>query len=358
MFEITTKENLIVNRHCAILAAIVVLISATAASALDQIKTTNKEKSVIRGHIITMTSQEVEIEVSGGLRDKVPVNKIINIFFEDEPTQFAAVRDYMSKGDYPQAAATLEKTSSEDAKTKNIGTEVEYLKALCAARLALGGNGDIAAAGGQMNAFIKTYPNSHHYYEANEILGNLGIAARSYDRAAGFFAELAKAPWPDYAMRANVGTGRALLAQGKTAEAAKAFDEVLSSGAAGDLAEDQRMAAQLGKARCLAAGQKTDQAIKMVEGIIAKADAENADLLAQAYNTLGAALRKAGKNKEAVLAYLHVDLLYPQLPDAHAEALANLAELFTEEHKADHAARMRNTLKENYPNSSWATKGR
>jgi TolA-binding protein len=342
--------------YCTTLATVFVLVGATAATALDQIKTTNKEKSIIRGQIITVSSLDVEIEVSGGLRDKIPINKIVNIFFDDEPTQFVTIREHMSKGEYPQAMAALEKLSPEEAKTKNIAAEIEYLKALCAARLALGGNGDINAAAGEMARFLKAHPNSHHYYDANEILGNLGIALRSYDRAAGFFAELAKAPWPDYAMRANVGMGRALLAQGKTAEAGKAFEEVINGGAVGDQAEEQRMAAQLGKARCLAAGQKTDQAIKMVEGIIAKSDAENADLLAQAYNALGASLRKAGKSKEAILAYLHVELLYPQLPDAHAEALANLAELFTEEHKADHAARARNALKEFYPNSSWATK--
>ena len=52
-----------------------------------------------------------------------------------------------------------------------------------------------------------------------------------------------------------------------------------------------------------------------------------------AYNALGTALRKAGKPKEAILAFLHVHLLYSTQPDLDAEAVANLEKLFTETHK-------------------------
>lgn len=338
--------------------AVLCLAWTTAAAALDQIKTTDKARSVIRGHILSMSAQEVEIESTGGLAEKVPVNKITYVVFDDETPQMMTIREYMSKGQYAEAVAALEKLPAEDAKSKNIAAELEYFKAICAARMALGGNGSVEDAVTQIRAFVKKYPTSFHFYEAHEILGNLAISARSYDRAVPLFGVLAKAPWPDYTMRANVGIAKALLAQNKTAEASKAFDEVLNSAATGDLAEEQRLAAQLGKARCMAANQKAPAAIKVIEGIIAKTDPENADLMAQAYSTLGAAQRKAGNNKEAIFAYLHVDLLYATLPDAHAEALANLAELFSEEHKPDKAARVRAALEDQYPNSPWATKGK
>ena len=84
--------------------------------------------------------------------------------------------------------------------------------------------------------------------------------------------------------------------------------------------------------------QTADEAIKLAQKIIDKLDADETDLLAEAYNTLGTALRKAGRTKDALLAFLHVDVLYGEAPDTHAEALANLVELFTELHKPDHAA--------------------
>jgi tetratricopeptide (TPR) repeat protein len=180
------------------------------------------------------------------------------------------------------------------------------------------------------------------------------VAAGNYSKAEEYYARLAKAPWPDYKMRAQIAMGRALLAQGKTAEANKAFDEVVINEAPGDLAESQRMAAKVGKARCLAAADKTDQAIKTLEDIIAKADADNTELHALAYNALGSSLRKAGKSKEALLAYLHVDLLYSSIPEAHAEALANLEQLFNELHKPVHAKEVRAVLDDRYKNSRWA----
>ena len=58
-------------------------------------------------------------------------------------------------------------------------------------------------------------------------------------------------------MRAGGRIGRALLAQGKTAEALNTFEEVLGNETDSDQAEPQRRLANLGKARCLAAGKRS-----------------------------------------------------------------------------------------------------
>ena len=157
-------------------------------------------------------------------------------------------------------------------------------------------------------------------------------------------------------MRAGVAAGRALLSQGKPREAAAAFDKVLATEAEGDSAQAQRTAATLGKASALVALKKPDEAIAIVEEIIQKGDPEDAPLMARAYNVLGTAQRQAGRIKEALLAFLHVDILYSSVPDAHAEALANLAELWEQVHKTDRANRARQTLEEQYKDSPWAKK--
>ena len=77
---------------------------------------------------------------------------------------------------------------------------------------------------------------------------------------------------------------------------------------------------------------RPDDVIKTVTDIIDKTDNEkDAEVMAMAYNTLGAAYKKAGKNKEALMAYLHVDVidLYAKCADAHAEALSNLVDFWT-----------------------------
>ena len=118
--------------------------------------------------------------------------------------------------------------------------------------------------------------------------------------------------------------------------------------APGEQAEVQRTAARIGKARCMVLGNKTDQALRSLNEIIERTD-ENKypEVNAMAYNALGTALRKAGKPKEAILAFLHVHLSYSTLPDLDAEAVANLVKLFTEDHKPDHAREMRHILDEN-----------
>ena len=73
-----------------------------------------------------------------------------------------------------------------------------------------------------------------------------------------------------------------------------------------------------------------------------------------AYNARGTALRKAGKPKDAIRAFLHVHLYHSTLPDLDAEAVANLERLFTEDHKLVHQREMRSLLDDKYRNSRWA----
>ena len=78
--------------------------------------------------------------------------------------------------------------------------------------------------------------------------------------------------------------------------------------------------------------------------------------MARAYNVLGTAYRQTGRTQEALLAFLHVDVLYPSVPEAHAEALANLADLWQQVHQNERANRARKTLEEEYPDSPWTKK--
>ena len=206
-----------------------------------------------------------------------------------------------------------------------------------------------------LNAFVKDYPDSYHWLKANEVVGDLLVANKSFGAAAVFYDKLAKTPWPDYQMKAKVAIGQARIAEGKPAEAMQAFDDVLAAKATDAAAETQKLYARLGKGRCLALQNKPDEAVKLAEDIIAAANPEQTRLLARAYNVLGTAHRQAKKPGDALLAFLHVDVLYFSSPEDHAEALANLAELWNEVHKPERAVQARATLMQRYKNSRWAT---
>ena len=127
-----------------------------------------------------------------------------------------------------------------------------------------------------------------------------------------------------------------------------------ASDAPGDLAAAQRTAARIGKARCMVLTGKTDLALRTLDDILEQTQEKDPEIIAMAYNAQGTALRKAGKPKEAIRAFLHVHLLYGMQPDLDAEAVANLERLFTEDHKPQHARDMRRILNAKYENSRWA----
>jgi len=342
------------NPRNVILAIGLSLALGGASRAVDTVKA---DSGTYTGRVTAMTRTEVTLDRSGVPR-KIPANEIVMIYFDDEPTTLkTTARVHLSAGRYNDALEALQKLQPADLPRAEIQQDVAFYKALCSARLALGGTGTLESAKDLMSAFVHGNVNSYHFYEGCEVLGNLYVALQQYADAEKYYVQLEKSPWPEYQMRGSVVIGRARLAQGKTAEALQAFNQVLALQATTDQARSQHLAAKLGIARCSAATGEPDEALEMVQQIIANADPEDVELHARAYNTLGTTLRKAGKTKEALLAFLHVDVLYFAVPETHAEALANLDELWTELHKTEQAVRARRILQEQYQNSPWAKKG-
>jgi tetratricopeptide (TPR) repeat protein len=336
-------------------AVVLSLAVGSVSQALDSVKTL---KSSLPGHVVGMSPVQVDLEqgANGSVPKEIPVNQIQTVFYEDEPAELKTAKTHVLAGRYSDAATALERIKDEVTRPE-IKQDIEFYKALCAAKMAIGGTGKIADAGRMMKTFADANTKSYHYFEASEVVGDMLVAIRQYAQAAEYFSRLEKAPWPEYKMRAGVAEGRALLAQEKVGEAIAAFDKVMATEVDGDMAVQQRTWAKLGKAAALVAAKKPDEAITMTENILKDADSADASLMARAYNVLGSAHRQAGRTKDALLAFLHVDVLYPSLSDAHAEALANLADLWEQVHKTERANRARKTLEEDYPDSPWAKKG-
>jgi len=336
-------------------------------------------KSQMTGVITAADTLRVEFNESISKQIKqVPVNEILFIDYTGDLPVMKTVRQRAAVGQYADALDKLEKNTAT-AERSEVNQDIAYYKAFCVAKLALAGTEvtldekklGVTEAGGMMLAFLKDNPTSYHYFEATEIIGDLLVAKKLYAKAEEYYGKLEKAPWPDYKMRAGVAIGRSLLHQGKLQEATAAFDKVMATEAEGSLPQIQRMAAYLGKAEVMLASKKPADAIKLIDTFLQKAlgedsplqsgsksNVENSPLLAKAYNILGTAERQAGHAKAAVLAFLHVDLLYSGVPDAHAESLANLADLWGELRRIDRADEARRVLKEKYPNSPWCKEGR
>ena len=341
--------------RCLLLALGLCLAAVTAAEAFDTIKTTS---AVIICKVTSVSWKEIGYE-RNGVPDSVPVNEVVTVFFDGEPPNMKTARGHLIKRMYNQALDSLNKVDAAEIDNKWVVQDLEFYKALCAAKLALGGSGSVADAGRTMAGFAGKNSTSYHYLESCEVVGDLLVAVEKFSMAGEYYGRVAKAPWPDFQMRAYVAMAMALLAQNKPEETAKAeelLNFVLAMNVEGDLAKAQKMRATLGLARCRVATD-ADAAIKTVKKIIADADPEAVELHALAYNTLGAGLLKTGKDNEALLAFLHVHVLYFNSNDAHAEALFHLTALWKKLGKNDRARTTNGLLKDRYPNSRWAREG-
>ena len=328
-----------------LVSSIVLLFAAcSVATALDEIHIfSDKANAKVSGTIGSAGIGRDAVSIRGRRLTKVPVSQIKYILFDKDPKQVADAKILArNDGGYDEALRQF-KLASANNLTGSVKTDVKFYTLLCRAKRALAGQDELRPIAKDLNIFINQNGSSYHYYEANELLGDLLKSLKKYSKAATFYGKLAGNP--DYAMRANVGIGWVNFEQSKLADAEASFDKVLADRKTGPEADRQRHSARLGKASCMAEGGNTDEAIQLVEKVIAQANPADWALHARTYNVLGKLHVKANRKKPAILAHLHVHLLYSQDPSQHAEALDNLDKLFTAVNQPQNALKARRALK-------------
>lgn len=336
-----------------IIVAALFLFAAPTLSLADEVHTLTGERHA--GSVQSMSTTEIVIG-SSGKEARVPVNEIASVSYSREPQGLKDARESYGAGRYDKVIADLREIKGEQLKLRDeLPMEIDFYRAATHARRASLGNVEQKAAvdaGRDLLNFLQRHPNSYHFYEANEVLGDL-LASLKNPRAASYYDVIAAAPFPDYKIRAAVLKGRAAFLQGDHATAVKFFDSALQSGGTSKPVEIQLQFAMIGKAACLVETGNVAEARKLLEEVIAKADDSNREIYARAYNVLGACHRKRNEPKDALLAYLHVDLLFNSHPDAHAEALHYLSVLWEQDKRPDRAKAALDTLKERYAASRW-----
>jgi tetratricopeptide (TPR) repeat protein len=147
-----------------------------------------------------------------------------------------------------------------------------------------------------------------------------------------------------------------MLANKKVAEARAKFLAVTQAQVADAASLKFKKLASLGAIRCDAAEGKTQPAIEALEKMVDEGDSTDAELFADLFNAMGGILQAAGKNEEAVLAFLKTDLLYAGEPDAHAESLYHLSQLLPLIGENQRATEAKSRLSKLYPTSPWLKK--
>jgi tetratricopeptide (TPR) repeat protein len=338
-------------------AAIVVMLLTCAASALAQstVDRIRRRTGVDTGQITDVSVLSVTISKSG-VETKVPVEEIRKIYFAGEPADLGTARSALERGRFQDALATLGKIDRDKLDRPELVTEVDYLLMESQARLALAGAAGLSQAIRQAEDFLAQHRSSYRVSSAIELLGDLYLANGQQEEARGQYAKLARAPAPFFQVRSAILLGKLLQQSGQHDEAIAEFDRALAAAKGDAAAEPLELEATLLRAISRSATGQVEEAAGTVKQIIAKADPEDAELLAAAYNALGDCYLASNKPKAARDAYLHVDVLFSSADDEHAKALHELSRLWDALGQPQRARETRQRLQEEHPQSRWAKK--
>jgi tetratricopeptide (TPR) repeat protein len=301
----------------------------------------------VRGTVQSESPSEVVVAV-GNSTINVPTDQIARIEYNGQPAMLQLGETHENGGRFTEAIAQYKKAAADAAGKPFVVQSALFHEASALAELAMVEPDQVKEAKDRFSTFLKTYPASRHAAAAREGLARLLMHTGDFKGAEAAIAELAKLPRA--AERAGVLKAKLLARQGDHAGAVAELDKLIAS--LPDKSARQREAL-LAKAESLAGEEKYKEAEALVRQIIAAAPAEDVAAQSSAYNTLGDCLRAANRPRDAVLAYLHTDLLYAKDKEEHPRALFQLERLFRQIGQTARADEFAQRLKAEYPRSSW-----
>ncbi len=339
------------------LIVLVTAFAVTISLALAEDEVHRRAASIpLRGSITSETANEVTIQRKDtGKSETVSVHDVAKVKYEGGKTaaDFTQAESLERGGEHQKAIDAYAKIVQENSSKEFLARAANFGRVSSLVRIAQRDSTRVDEAIKAIEDFRKQNSNSRFHYTLHELLGQLQLSKGSGDAAKSAFAELSKAPWADYKLKATNYEGRILIAASQPDEAISKFDEVIKS--AGDSSEEKlrRYEAMLGKSECLLKQKKYEDTEKLLRDVVESASSDENALQAAAFNFLGDIQRETGKPKEAILSYLYVDLLYSGERNEHAKSLCYITLLWDQLGRADRAEDARSRLKKDYPSSPW-----
>ena len=340
----------------AVISLIAMVFFISSASALDSV-TRKSDGKKVGGKITAMSKNDVTLQRTQG-DVTVPLSDIdvidwdggageLNIGYSDE------------KGGRYEKAFDRVQTAKNNAKSASnfLQGEFEYVLARIVARQALIDPEKRDQALQRLTTAQKAYPDHIRYFESVQFLLQLQLSAKDFEGARTTVELLKKAAPNDLSLVVQLIDARVLAAEGKTDDAIASFAAVVQSAGNSPSELACKNEAVLGQVRGLISRSKFEEALNIVEAITEKwGPVENTAFEAESFILQGDALRGLARNKEAILAYLYVDINFPREAEFHAEALYQLIHLGTIERQPDRSAETTARLFQLYPKSEWRKK--
>ena len=346
----------IFSRAVVLTMAIIVGHPLTPLFAIDII-TKKSDGKRVNGNISAMSKTELTLKRNQGEPEVLAANDIAAIEWEGGGGELKLGYSDENGGRYDSATQRFLKAKG-DAKSPSdfLKGEFEYVLARVAAKQALADPDKREQAIQKLIAAQKTFPEHVRFYDSIQLLSQIQLAAKDFAGARSTLEILSQAPWTDLKLAARIAESRVLVAEGKIDEAIAGFESVAAG--AGDSSGDtaRKYESKLGHARGLIVQTKFDKALEILDEVTEKGPADDSTLQAEAYVLQGQALQGLGRTKEAALAYLHVDILFPRESGYHAESLYQLSNLWKMVQHPDRSAEAAGKLVQIYPNSEWRKK--
>ncbi len=334
----------------------VLVASALNAGAVEKI-TRKSDAKALNGDVTAVTKDKITVKDGVGKVTEVPSNDIVDIEWGTEPEDMKLGRGPEKARKFTDALTSYNKALKDTKAKGNVLAELEFAIARTTAKQAMSEDPSKADdAVKKLEAFVKARADSYRFYEAIFMLGDLLNAKKDYAGAETQYQKLNAAPFPDYKMAAKNASARASLANNDHAGALTKFEEVAAMKGESPAEAFRRNEAMTGKASVLVAQQKYDDAMKVIDSIIEASSTEEGPVMADAYNLQGDCLQAQDKVKEAILAYLHVPLLFEKEKSANAKALYNLAQLWPKVDQPDRAEQAKRALLDDHADTEWAKK--
>jgi tetratricopeptide (TPR) repeat protein len=338
--------------------ALALLFSAIAAAPLDADDLIDRKgiNTPLRGDVTDISRTEVVLKGRNNQREyRIPANEIERVRWQGENPLLTQVRVEERNGQFDKAIAGYE-AALKDSPSANLTTDLEFLIARATASKALANEENYDGAIKLLEKFRTAHPRSFHYFESLKLLARLYMAKPDVEQANAAMKLMSEAPWNDFKMEADNLQARVALANGQVDAALAALDKVISVKPTTPTELSRRYEALLTKAACLQKQDKFQDTIDVLTNILEEAADDDTKTLAETCVRLGDCYQAAGRTKEAILAYLRVDILFPKEKTHHAEALYYLSRLFAQDGKFDKAADAQARLQQAYPRSQWTAK--
>ena len=326
------------------------------AYAVDEVSQKGKANSA-KGTITQINKKGVTIKPRIGPALTIPANEIERVRWDGEPPRLNLARSAEAAGRFKEALQGYAEAAADSKSEKeNIKIDIEYSIARTTGRFALIDSSRIDEATQKLEAQLRSQPDHFHFYNTTFVLGQVYMVKKDYIKAKMSFDVLTRSPWTDYQMAANSANAKLLLLQDDVSGALQAFQSVIVQDASAPAEKSRRFEAMLGKANCLTRQKKFPEALETLSEVVQQASPEDTRVQAESYVRQGDCLRAQGRVKEAILAYLHIPVLFSNENDLHAESLHHLVTLWDEVGKPERGADARQELQTRFPNTEWAKK--